>query len=395
MPQPQGIIPPIVLEKIEQNARTIEARNAARRTLAITKQLEEKRKQAVEPQQGEDREIYDSKNTSGAGEKVRLEDAPDTDDETVNALYDDTGRWFDVLIRRFARRSYDGVGATMRVIAHFEDKFDNAYWDGTGIWVGDGFYFKPFYLAQTVTLHEWTHALTEKTIALVYSRQPGALNEAISDCWAAAIEQFYRGQTAPQADWLIGRELFGGSVQGRALRDMATLEPAYDDPIIGKDPQTKHMRDYYSGSQDNYGVHINSGIPNRAFALASIHRGGMTVDTLLPVLADVMLRGLVGSNANFQEFATAMRRAAVDRFGVDDPTVAAVEYGWAEVGITIGEAPPVPGPAPLPESPCLPAFLAWIGNPRILAALTTIAAEPESRRLLALGIRAEKEGGTQ
>jgi Zn-dependent metalloprotease len=381
---PQGIIPPIILEKIEQNARTIEARNAARRTLAITKKLEEKRKQAIEPQQGEQREVYDSKNTSGAGEKVRIEDAPETDDATVDTLYDDTGRWYDNLIRRFARRSYDGAGATLRVIAHFEKDYDNAYWDSTAVWVGDGFYFRPFYLAKTVTLHEWTHALTEKTIALVYARQPGALNEFISDAWAAAMEQAILGQTATEADWLIGRELFGLQVKGRALRDMATLEPAYDDPIIGKDPQTKHMRDYYTGSQDNYGVHINSGIPNRAFALAAIRRGGMTVDTILPVLADVMLKGLVGANSSFQEFANAMHRSAVDRLGVDDLTVHAIEYGWAEVGITVGEVP-APVPDPLPESPCLPEFLAWIGNPRIRAALTTIAAQPESRRLLALG----------
>lgn len=86
-----GIIPDVVLKKIEENSSSIEARNAARRSIAITKKLEDQRKRAVEPQQGEQREIYDSKNTSGPGQKVRVEDQPATDDETVDALYDDTG----------------------------------------------------------------------------------------------------------------------------------------------------------------------------------------------------------------------------------------------------------------------------------------------------------------
>ena len=40
---------------------------------------------------------------------------------------------------------------------------------------------------------------------------------------------------------------------------------AYDDPVIGKDPQPGHMNDYVKTTSDNGGVHINSGIPNRAF----------------------------------------------------------------------------------------------------------------------------------
>ena len=42
---------------------------------------------------------------------------------------------------------------------------------------------------------------------------------------------------------------------------------AYDDPILGKDPQPAHMRDYVVTLEDNGGVHINSGIPNHAFFL--------------------------------------------------------------------------------------------------------------------------------
>jgi Zn-dependent metalloprotease len=48
---------------------------------------------------------------------------------------------------------------------------------------------------------------------------------------------------------------------------------AYDNDLLGKDPQPAHMSDYYTGSDDNQGVHINSGIPNRAFYLVAMEIG--------------------------------------------------------------------------------------------------------------------------
>ena len=49
---------------------------------------------------------------------------------------------------------------------------------------------------------------------------------------------------------------------------------AYDDPRLGKDPQPAHMDDYVETTEDNGGVHINSGIPNHAFYLAATALGG-------------------------------------------------------------------------------------------------------------------------
>lgn len=419
MRRPQGIIPDIVLEKIEENAQTIQQRNAARRSLMLSRELQSRRSQAVEPEAGEVREVYDANNTESMGQKARGEDDPESGDAAVDALYDDTGRWYDLLFRQNQRRSYDGNGAKMIVVAHYGDRFDNAYWDGVGIFVGDGYFFEPFYRSQVVTFHEWTHALTEKTVGLQYNRQPGALNEFISDAWAVSLEQKLLGKTAEEADWLVGRELFR-TRQGRALRDMAGLDPAYDDPLIGRDPQVKHMRDYYNGFEDNGGVHINSGIPNRAYALAALHHGGFTYQWLLPILADVMLRQKVGPMASFQQFANAMRTAAVDRYGVGAPEVGAVEFGWREVGITVSDAP-APAPEPLPPSPCamtdaeilgllrsptieaLPPLQGIVGmsdaellalarNPAVTEAALALAAMPQARRLMAVArLHAKKE----
>ena len=54
------------------------------------------------------------------------------------------------------------------------------------------------------------------------------------------------------------------------------IEPgtAYDDDVLGKDPQPDHFDRYIDTDEDNGGVHLNSGIPNRAFALAAIELGG-------------------------------------------------------------------------------------------------------------------------
>jgi Zn-dependent metalloprotease len=83
------------------------------------------------------------------------------------------------------------------------------------------------------------------------------------------VKQYTLGQTADESDWLIGAELFGPAVRGSAVRCLAIPGSAYDDPIVGRDPQPAHMDGYIYTSDDNGGVHVNSGILNHAFYLAA------------------------------------------------------------------------------------------------------------------------------
>jgi len=83
------------------------------------------------------------------------------------------------------------------------------------------------------------------------------------------------GQKAEEADWLIGEGLFLKGVGAQAVRSMKAPGTAYDDPVLGKDPQPGHMRDYVRTTDDNGGVHINSGIPNKAFYEVAVRMGGM------------------------------------------------------------------------------------------------------------------------
>ena len=107
--------------------------------------------------------------------------------------------------------------------------------------------------------------MTEVEAQLQYFNQSGALNESVSDVFGSMIKQFVLKQTADKADWLIGEGLLAAGVHGVALRSMKDPGSAFDDPILGKDPQPKDMANYVNTFEDNGGVHINSGIPNRAF----------------------------------------------------------------------------------------------------------------------------------
>src|SRR5699024_10236148 len=117
------------------------------------------------------------------------------------------------------------------------------------------------------------------------------------------------GQTAADASWLIGAGIFTDAVQGKALRSMLEPGTAYDDDELGKDPQPAHMTGFVQTTEDNGGVHINSGIPNRAFALTARALGGNAWERAGTVWYRALTGGL-SSTATFREFADATVSAA-------------------------------------------------------------------------------------
>ncbi|MCZ4326461.1 peptidase M4 family protein [Brachybacterium paraconglomeratum] len=177
---------------------------------------------------------------------------------------------------------------------------------------------------------------------LIYLAQPGALHESIADCFGAMTAQHQRGQRAEEADWLIGAGLFTDAVQGVALRSMKAPGTAYDDPVLGKDPQPDSMAHYadlpHDAENDNGGVHINSGIPNRAFYLAATGIGGRTEEGAGLLWYDALTRGGLPRDADFATFAAATLAAAEARHGADSAERAAVAEAWRTVGVLEGEA---------------------------------------------------------
>nr|WP_246390497.1 protealysin inhibitor emfourin [Nocardioides soli] len=228
----------------------------------------------------------------------------------------------------YGRASYDDAGAPVSLTVHYGQDYDNAFWDGVQLVFGDGDgrVFGRFTRPVDVLGHEFTHAVTEHTAGLVYRDQPGALNESVSDVFASCLKQRLLGQTADGADWLIGEGLFLPGVRARALRDMAAPGTAYDDPALGRDPQVGSMDDYVSTTDDNGGVHLNSGIPNRAFQLAAVALGGATWEGAGRIWYDALTGGAVGRDTDFAGFAAATIAAA-------GASADAVGAAWDAVGV--------------------------------------------------------------
>ena len=113
--------------------------------------------------------------------------------------------------------------------------------------------FNRFTIALDVIGHELTHGVTQFTSNLNYMGQSGALNESFSDVFGSQVKQRLLGQRAATADWIIGQGLFTSNVKGIGIRSMKAPGTAYDDPVLGKDPQPSHMKDYVNTTDDNGG----------------------------------------------------------------------------------------------------------------------------------------------
>ena len=275
------------------------------------------------------------------GTPVRTaEDAAASGDVAVDEAWDGVAGSLAMFREVYGRDSYDGRGAHVSATVHYEQDYDNAFWDGTQLVFGDGDgrIFERFTRPVDVLGHEFTHAVTEHTAGLVYEGQSGALNESVSDVFATCLKQRLLGQTADRGDWLIGAGLFLPSVQGQALRSMSAPGTAYDDPALGRDPQPADMSGYVDTTDDNGGVHINSGIPNRAFHLAATAIGGSSAEGAGRIWYAAL--GTVESDVDFRGFAGATVAAAGEHAD-------AVRAAWETVGVLGGPvAAPVPTRAP-------------------------------------------------
>ncbi|MFF6791259.1 M4 family metallopeptidase [Streptomyces filamentosus] len=281
------------------------------------------------------RTIHDAGHrTALPGAKVRDEGEEATPDATVNRAYAGLGATFALFRDAFGRDSMDGAGLPLVATVHYDENYGNAFWNGEQMVFGDGDgeVFLDFTLPVDVIGHELAHGFTQYTANLEYFSQSGALNESVSDVFGSLVKQHALGQTADQADWLIGQGLFHPDVEGTALRSMKAPGTAYDDDVLGKDPQPAHMDDYVRTSRDNGGVHINSGIPNHAFYLVATELGGHAWDRAGRIWYDVMTGGTLTPETRFSEFAAATVAAAKARYG-DAAEIQAVTKAWAAVGV--------------------------------------------------------------
>lgn len=284
------------------------------------------------------RAIYTASNEADLpGTLVRGEGSKPSGDPAVDEAYEGLGATFDFYYKVLQRNSIDNQGLALQATVHFEQDYENAYWDGTQMVFGDGSpeIFERFTIAVDIIGHELTHGVTEIEANLHYVNQSGALNESISDVFGSLVKQYAKKHSSSQADWLIGAGLLHKDIHGVALRSMKAPGTAYDDPLLGRDPQPGHMRDYVQTMADNGGVHINSGIPNRAFYLAATTIGGNAWEAPGKIWYAALRDSSLRANASFRSFARRTVSNAVRLYGSEGKEHKAVVSAWEEVGVSL------------------------------------------------------------
>ncbi|HXV62891.1 MAG TPA: M4 family metallopeptidase [Vicinamibacteria bacterium] len=222
--------------------------------------------------------------------------------------------------------------------AHVQRRYNNAYWNGSQMAYGDGDgnSFIEFSGDLDVVGHELSHGVTEATSDLIYQNESGALNEAFSDIMGTAIEYYYGS-----GNWTIGEDITPGS---NGIRNMANP---------GEDGDPSHYADRYTGTGDNGGVHINSGIANHWFYL--LVNGGQNADPNrasgasvqgigLAAAEDIAFRGFTALPST-ADFCDARESTAAVAGG----HAANVMDAWDEVGVddTLCIGDPVGGDVPV------------------------------------------------
>jgi Zn-dependent metalloprotease len=279
------------------------------------------------------RTIFDCHNTRRLpGDPVRTEGAPATGDPAVDEAYDGLGATYDFYWETLRRNSIDDQGMALNGHVHYGNRYNNAFWDGQRMIFGDGdgVLFNRFTIAIDIMGHELTHGVTEKEAQLIYLYQSGALNESVSDVYGSLVKQYSKGKQAAQdADWLIGEGIWADPNRGKALRSMKEPGSAFEG-----DPQPGHMDDFVYTIDDNGGVHINSGIPNKAFYLAATEMGGYAGERAGFIWYATLRDPRLKPNASFRQFARLSAVNADILFpGGREQQI--VRDAWSEVGVDI------------------------------------------------------------
>lgn len=348
-----GIIPPYVLkaivqngteeqQQIAQNALRLDAEFRAQRA-AIQKTVEKGDGRPCNPQNLR-RTIYDALGRARIpGKRARKEDQMMTGDPAVDEVYDGLGVVYDFLCAVYQRDSLDGKGTSLEATVHYGRHYPNAFWSEGGKQAvfgdGDGHFFNRSTAALEVIGHEVAHSIVWHEAGLIYQSQPGALSESIADVLGSLTKQYHLNQTAEQADWLIGAGLFTRQVKGVALRSMKEPGSAFDDPILGKDPQPAHMKDYgrlpIDLDHDFGGVHLYCGIPNKAFHTAAMNLGGYAWEKAGRIWYNTLCDKRLKPGFGFARFASLTLENAKSLYGKRSREARMVKGAWKTVGIKL------------------------------------------------------------
>ncbi len=254
------------------------------------------------------------------------------DPSSVSALYN-AETTYNFYQNVFNRNSIDNNGMAIYSVLHVNSNgqpMDNAFWSGKVMCYGDGnTLFKPLAGGLDVAAHEMTHGVDQYTANLQYQDQSGALNESMSDVFASLVDS---------SNWTIGENVIKDytTFPSGALRDLSN---PHNGGVAGDLCwQPAVMSEYVNTTQDNGGVHVNSGIPNHAFYYVAASIGRKKA-------GEIWYRALtlyLTHTAQFLDARIATENAATDLFGASSAEVASVKTAWDNVQVYESTPPPPP-----------------------------------------------------
>ncbi|MCP4123940.1 MAG: T9SS type A sorting domain-containing protein [Bacteroidetes bacterium] len=226
----------------------------------------------------------------------------------------------------FNRLSINGNGGNIISLINVADEngqdMDNAFWNGQAMFYGNGdqAFYAPLAKALDVAGHEMSHGVIQNTANLEYYGEPGALNESFADIFGAMIDR---------NDWKIGEDVTNSNIYPTgAIRDMSNPHNGGSN-LNHAGYQPGHLSEKYTGNQDNAGVHINSGIPNRAYYYYATDIGK---DKAEQVFYRALTQYLVKSS-QFVDLRLAVMQSAADLYGASSSEVSAAGNAFDAVGI--------------------------------------------------------------
>lgn len=259
---------------------------------------------------------------------------------TAVSVHANAGAAYQYFLDRHGRNSIDGNGGNVISFMNINEtdgtEMDNAFWNGRALFYGNGVQaFNRLPRGLDVAGHEMAHGVIQSTANLVYENQPGALNESFADIFGYLVE-------GEAGDYRIGEDVVTNVFPSGAMRNLQNPNNGASGPSDFR-WQPAHMDEFQNlpntQEGDNGGVHINSGIPNRAFYLFSSHPA--VGDTRAERVYYRALEQYLTRSSQFIDLRIAVVRAAEDLYGSD--VVAAATAAFNGVGIGGNDTTPDDG----------------------------------------------------
>jgi Zn-dependent metalloprotease len=262
---------------------------------------------------------------------------------TAVSAHSNSGKAFEYFKNVHNRNAIDGKGGNVIAFINVADDdgkgLDNAYWNGKAMFYGNGRVgFKPLAGSLDVAGHEMSHGVIGNSAKLEYQGQSGAMNESFADIFGAMMDP---------DDWKIGEDVVKTAYfPSGALRDLSNPHNG-GNSLSDNSYQPRVMAEYYAGTEDNGGVHVNSGICNWAYYKFATATGKAKAEKVYYRALTTYLT----PKSQFLDLRLAVVQAATDLHGATSAEVNAAKAAFDAVGIfEVGGGNNNP-PSDLPSNP--------------------------------------------